>query len=88
MNMTQKNFMKSSISQPANLEAERSLDIFKLGLIMLECAIGGFETYEQSDCLHEVLKIVLSEEGQRIVERDNVCCLLHSELYLIEWANR
>lgn len=35
MNMTQKNFMKSSISQPANLEAERALDIFKLGLIIL-----------------------------------------------------
>jgi hypothetical protein len=42
MNMTQKNFMRSSIEQPANLEAERSLDIFKLGLIILECAIGGF----------------------------------------------
>lgn len=45
MNMTQKNFMKSSISQPVNLEAERSLDIFKLGLIMLECAIGGYENF-------------------------------------------
>lgn len=44
--------MKSSISQPANLEAERSLDIFKLGLVMLECAVGGFENYEQSDYLH------------------------------------
>ena len=42
MNMTQKNFMKGSITQPANLKAERALDIFKLGLIILECAIGGF----------------------------------------------
>ena len=67
MNMTQKNFMKSSISQPANLEVERSLDIFKFGLIMLECAIGGFENYEQSDYIHEILKVVFSEEGQKIV---------------------
>ena len=61
MNMTQKNFMKSSISQPVNLEAERALDIFKLGLIVLESAIGGFDSYEQSDSLHEILKIVFSE---------------------------
>ena len=58
--MTQKNFMKSSISQPANLEAERSLDIFKLGLIILECAVGGFDSFEQSDYLHDILKIVFS----------------------------
>ena len=45
MNMTQKNFMKSSITQPTNLETERALDIFKLGLIILECSIGGFENY-------------------------------------------
>ncbi len=70
--------MKSSISQPVNLEAERSLDIFKLGLIVLECAVGGFENYLQSDSIHEILKIVFSEEGQKIIERDNVCCLIHS----------
>jgi len=42
MNMTQKNFMKNSITQPANVEAERMLDIFKIGLILLESSIGGF----------------------------------------------
>ena len=35
MNTTQRNFMKSSITQPANLETERALDVFKLGLIVL-----------------------------------------------------
>lgn len=88
MNMTQKNFMKSSISQPANLEAERALDIFKLGLIILECAVGGFENFEQSSVIHETLKAMFSEEGQKVVERDNVCCLIHSEAYLLEWALR
>jgi len=42
MNMTQKNFMKSSIDRPINMEIEKSLDTFKLGLMLLECAIGGF----------------------------------------------
>jgi hypothetical protein len=78
MNMTQKNFMKSSISQPANLEAERALDIFKLGLIILECAVGGFENFEQSSTIHETLKSIFTEEGQKAVERDSVCCLIHS----------
>jgi hypothetical protein len=34
---------------------------------MLECAIGGFESYEQSEYLHEILKVVFSEDGQKIV---------------------
>ena len=88
MNTTQRNFMKSSITQPANLEAERALDVFKLGLIVLECAIGTFENFEQSAIIHDTLRSVFSEEGQRQVEQDNVCCLVHCESYLLEWAAR
>lgn len=37
--------MKTSIEKPVNLEVERSLDIFKFGLIMLHAAIGSFENF-------------------------------------------
>ena len=41
MNSTQKNFMKLNNNQE-NKDKDWSLDIFKLGLMMLECAIGKF----------------------------------------------
>lgn len=44
-NATHKNFMKTTLDRPMNTELERSLDVFKLGLMMLECAIGGFENF-------------------------------------------
>ena len=40
MNSTLRNFMRQN-SSSVNAEVEKSLDIFKLGLMMLECAIGG-----------------------------------------------
>lgn len=76
--------MKSSIEKPLNLDIERSVDIFKLGLIMLNCAIGSFENFEQSGYIFENLKYVFTEKGQKQVERDNVCCLIHSEQYLLD----
>jgi hypothetical protein len=44
-NATQKHFMKASIDKQSMIETEKSFDIFKLGLMMLECAIGGFEKF-------------------------------------------
>ena len=41
MNSTQKNFTKQTNSQEQQ-EKDRSFDVFKLGLMMLECAIGRF----------------------------------------------
>ena len=41
MNSTQKNFMKQNINHETQ-EKDRSFDVFKLGLMMLECAIGRF----------------------------------------------
>lgn len=32
--------------------------------------------------------MIFTEDGQKIIERDNVCCLIHSEPYLLEWALR
>jgi hypothetical protein len=29
----------------ANVEMERSIDMFKIGIIMLQCSIGSFEIY-------------------------------------------
>ena len=37
--------MKNSLDKPINLDMERSVDIFKIGLIMLNCAIGSFENF-------------------------------------------
>ena len=83
-NSTFTKLMKTSIEKPLNLDIERSADIFKLGLIMLNCAIGSFENFEQSGFLFETLKYVFTEQGQKQVERDNVCCLVHSEQYLLD----
>jgi hypothetical protein len=52
--------------------------VFKLGLVLLECAIGGFENFEHSGVLLETVRSAFSEEGQRVLERDAVCCLIHS----------
>lgn len=41
---------------PINSEVERCLDIFKFGLMMLECAIGGLENFEQTTTIQETLK--------------------------------
>ncbi len=56
--------------------------------MMLECAIGGFENFEQSPLLHEALRWAFTEEGQHSIERDNVCCLVHGEGYLLEWISQ
>lgn len=52
--------MKSSIDKQNMSELEKSLDIFKLGLMMLECAIGGFEKFEHSSILHEAIKTIFT----------------------------
>lgn len=42
-NSSQQRFMKNStIERPMNVQLEKTYDIFKVGLIILECAIGGF----------------------------------------------
>lgn len=82
MNSTQRNFMKYSQNQ-LNQEIDRSLDVFKLGVMMLECAIGGLSNFEQSALIHEALKNIFTEEGQKMIERENVCCLIHSEAFLL-----
>lgn len=66
MNSTQRNFMKYSQSQ-LNQEIDRSLDVFKLGVMMLECAIGGLSNFEQSSLIQEALKSIFTEEGQKIL---------------------
>ena len=40
LNSTQRTFMRLSQNQYTQ-EIDRSLDVFKLGVMMLECAIGG-----------------------------------------------
>lgn len=37
--------MKNSIERPLNLELEISYDIFKIGLILLECSVGSLENF-------------------------------------------
>lgn len=39
MNSTQKNFNRQS-QHSSNIQVDRSLDVFKLGLMMMESAIG------------------------------------------------
>lgn len=51
---------------------------------MLQCAIGSFENFEQSSFLFEALKYIFTEQGQRLAEIDNLCCLIHSENYLLK----
>lgn len=34
--------MKTTLDKPINLDIERSIDVFKVGLTMLNCAIGNF----------------------------------------------
>jgi hypothetical protein len=48
-------------------ETDRAFDVFKLGLIMLECAIGGLENFEQSQLIEEALKSLFTEEGQALL---------------------
>jgi hypothetical protein len=36
--------------------------------MMLECAIGGFDNFEQSALLKESIKNIFTEEGQRAIE--------------------
>ena len=86
-NATQKNFMRSTIDK-STAEQERTIDVFKVGLMMLECAIGGFENFEQSPLLWEALRAVFTEEGQQTVKRDKACCLIHNEGYLLEWISQ
>ena len=52
--------------------------------MMLECAIGRLQNYEQSSQIEEALKSIFTEEGQLLLERQNVCCLIHSESFLLE----
>lgn len=59
--------MKQNQNQ-LNQETDLSLDVFKLGLIMLECAIGGLENFEQSQLVQEALKVIFTEEGQTLLE--------------------
>ncbi len=40
MNTSQQSFL-TPFTSAAQAEVDRSLDVFKLGLMMLECAIGG-----------------------------------------------
>lgn len=70
--------MKNSIERPLNLELEISYDIFKIGLILLECSIGCLENFEQTNILYDAVKYLFSEPGQKEVERQNICCLIHS----------
>lgn len=37
--------MKNSMDKGQTLEIDRSLDVFKIGLCVLQCAIGSFEVY-------------------------------------------
>ena len=63
-----------------NLKSEQnSQDIFDIGLILLHCALGGFELYDTnnffaSDSIKQVLDKVQSNKGI-----SGYCCLLHDE---------
>lgn len=58
--------MKPPQSQQTQ-DIDRSLDVFKLGVMMLECAIGGLSNFEQSSLIQEALRNVFTEEGQKIL---------------------
>jgi hypothetical protein len=70
-----------------NVEIERSIDMFKIGIIMFQCSIGSFEIYEQSSVLFENLKSIMGEQGQKAIEKENVCCILHSEDFILNYIN-
>ena len=83
MNSTQRNFMRQN-SSIINTQVDRSMDVFKFGLMMLECAIGGLQNFEQTVIIHQALKFYFTEQGQKALERENVCCILHSENFLLQ----
>lgn len=71
-----------------NVEVERAIDVFKIGIILFQCAVGSFEIYEQSSVLFDNLKFLLGETGQKAVERESgVCCILHSEDFILNFIN-
>lgn len=51
---------------------------------MLQCAIGSFENFEQSSILFDAIRYIFTDHGQRLAEIDNLCCLIHSESYLLQ----
>ena len=66
------------------INGETSQDIFDIGLILLQCALGGFEVYDVNNFYAtESIKQVLDKvKSSKMTHR--YCCLLHNEEILRE----
>ena len=66
------------------INGEISQDIFDIGLILLQCALGGFEVYDVNNFYApESIKQVL-DKVKSSKKTHRYCCLLHDEEILRE----
>lgn len=62
---------------------EKANDIWKLGLLFLNCAVGTLEFHPKAQVLYEGFRLVLEEVHKYQEQLKESCCVLHSEAQLI-----
>ncbi|CAD8112638.1 unnamed protein product [Paramecium sonneborni] len=65
---------------------ERANDIWKLGWLILNCAIGTLEFHPKAQQIYEGSRIILQEITKYIDQFKGTCCLLHSEIKVIQFV--
>lgn len=58
---------------------ERANDIWRLGLIVLSCAVGTLDFHPKAQQLYEGLRIILEDIQRYADQLKDTCCILHSE---------
>ncbi|CAK57467.1 unnamed protein product (macronuclear) [Paramecium tetraurelia] len=67
---------------------ERANDIWKLGWLILNCAIGTMEFHPKAQQIYEGSRIILEEITKYVDQLKDTCCLLHSELKVIQFVEQ
>ncbi|CAD8194675.1 unnamed protein product [Paramecium octaurelia] len=62
---------------------ERANDIWKLGWLVLNCAIGTLEFHPKAQQIYEGSRIIIEEIAKYTDHLKDTCCLLHSEAKVI-----
>jgi hypothetical protein len=62
---------------------DKANDIWKLGLLLLNCAIGTLEFHPKAVQLYEGFRMVLEEVHKYSEHFKDACCVIHSEALLI-----
>ncbi|KAM3142315.1 hypothetical protein pb186bvf_005485 [Paramecium bursaria] len=62
---------------------EKANDIWKLGFIVLQCAVGTLEFHPKAQQLYEGFRIILEEIHKYQDYVKDSCCVIHSEIKII-----